>query len=514
MPKKIGHILQFHGGVNDASAATDIADNECQIADNCDMTSIGSISLSGDLGLTDAITGQATAGLPGSGLYAFSSDRNAAGSAGATDFYAVNNAAANLVYGGSWVTVNTWGVPSNNDPEFLFHKGILRISDAQLHTTNVRQWWGYYARTHFGSATGADVYSASYYTHNADLTAPGGGVICNGIDYDTGVINFDPNHGSTGGSIPAADYNVGYTFVYDDFQESLIKEFGSSPITIAAGNKLAEPVLYFHTLNSRIAGARIYMKRADTTDDWTLIIDVDLVKGFRLGLNEIFTDTFAGSSNAVALPLTGVDITRLGPTTYRSINGHGFDELIDCSYKTAVVIDGITYAGNVLQGGVKYPDRILTSAISPPFGIMSDVFPAENIVDVATNDGDEIIKLHVYADKVLVFKKRTLYVVNYSASLQGDYIDAVFPFMGIDNKGYSFDTAHGVVFMNTVGVHLYDGNTVRTLTGKMPDMSGRQPEFAYQSDQTSSPIEHLQKWFGGFSGGSNEDSDEGGGFPW
>ena len=48
MPKEIVHLRQFHGGINDASEATDIADHECQVADNCDLSSVGKITLSGD----------------------------------------------------------------------------------------------------------------------------------------------------------------------------------------------------------------------------------------------------------------------------------------------------------------------------------------------------------------------------------------------------------------------------------------------------------------------------------
>ena len=43
--------------------------------------------------------------------------------------------------------------------------------------------------------------------------------------------------------------------------------------------------------------------------------------------------------------------------------------------------------------------------------------------------------------------------------------------MGIRHRGHSFPTAHGIVFMNDLGVHLYNGETVLNLTGKMPDVS-------------------------------------------
>jgi hypothetical protein len=43
--------------------------------------------------------------------------------------------------------------------------------------------------------------------------------------------------------------------------------------------------------------------------------------------------------------------------------------------------------------------------------------------------------------------------------------------MGIRHRAHSFPTAHGIVFMNDLGVHLYNGETVTTLTGRMQDLS-------------------------------------------
>ena len=101
-------------------------------------------------------------------------------------------------------------------------------------------------------------------------------------------------------------------------------------------------------------------------------------------------------------------------------------------------------------------------------GIASDVFPESNFLDLTPNDGDYIVNLENFADRVLVFKRNTLFVVNYSDGV-GDYLEDTYPNMGIARTGHAFPTAHGIVFMNDLGVHIYDGETVRTLTGKMQD---------------------------------------------
>jgi hypothetical protein len=514
MPKEIVHIRQFHGGINDASETTDISDNECQIADSCDLSSVGKITLTGDLkGADTDPASQVSVTTPGSGLYAFRSDRDADGTNATANYYATHNANLVRVWDSNddtWTSITTsseWGDSSGCDVGFLFNDGILRQSDAQLVTANQRRWWGYINRVHFYNATGKDTY-AGMYDFDADLAAPTAGT-CH-LEDDTsptnGAMHFETNiTGSSGGSIPAASYNLAYSFIYDHHQESLLKEFSGSPLVITEGQCFARPNFSFHTLPARIAGCRVYIQRADTTDDWTLLVDIHLEKGYRLGLNETYVNTFSGGSNAIDLEFeAGTDITRLGPITYRGINGYGFDEPIDCSYKSAVIVDGITYAGNVLQDGKKYPDRVIKCAIVKD-GIASDVFPESNFLDVTPNDGDEIVKLETFQDKVLVFKRQSLFVVNYSADI-GDYLDSTHPFMGIRHRGHSFPTAHGIVFMNDLGVHLYNGETITTLTGKMQDLNI--PAFTSTAGANDIPaLPSFGNGGGGGGGAPTEDED-------
>ena len=485
MPKEIIHLRQFHGGINDASESTDISDEECQIADSCDLSSIGKLTLSGDLKGTDsAPPGEASNTQPGSGLFAFRSDRDNDGDNVSCNYYATHHANVVSVYDTNeddWLAITAngsgagqWSQAGNVDVEFLFQDGVLRSSDAQLHTGNQRKWWGYINRKHFvgpsGDLTATNSYSAMT-NKDADLAAPSAGTCHLSADqgHNTGVMHFEANITGTDGEIPAANYRLAYSFIYDHHQESLLKEFSGSPLTISATQSFEAPAFTFHTLDARIVGCRVYIQRDDTTDDWTLLVDIDLNKGYRLGLTDPYTNTFSGSvDNEVDLPLTGDKITKLGPETYTTINGYSPDEPIDCSYKTAVSVKGITYAGNVLQDGVKYPDRMIKCAVVRQ-GIAHDVFPQSNFIDVVPNDGDEIVKLETFQDKVLVFKRKTLFVVNFNDDI-GDYIDSTHTFMGIKHKGHSFSTAHGVVFMNDLGVHIYNGESVMTLTGKMQDL--------------------------------------------
>tara|TARA_Y100001938_G_C8100664_1_gene441452 strand:+ start:8191 stop:9816 length:1626 start_codon:yes stop_codon:yes gene_type:complete len=483
MPKEVAHIRQFHGGINDAAEATDISDIECQEAQNVDFSVVGKMTVQGNFqGTGIANTGITASPAVGEGFFTFRSDRNKNGANNTCNYIVVNHNNSIKVYEDNTTTAleitssSEWGTSSGVEANYLFHNGVLRQCDGQLIAANQRRWWGYINRTHFGNTSNAreDAYSANMRGHDADLATPAAGaIVTNDTTFTDGSVNFRTDIGGSGGSIAAADYNIAYSFVYDDHQESLLKEFSSSPVTITAGQYFGgggdHIKLYFHTLNSRIVGTRIYVKRDDTTDDWTLLLDVDLIKGARQNFNDIHEANWGGGADEVMFTVP-FNIKRLGPNTYRSINGHAFDENIDCSYKSAVVVDGVTYAGNFLQNGIKYPDRVIKSSISPPFGICPDKFPESNFIPVTPNDGDEIVKLETFADKVLVFKRKSLFVVNYSPDM-GDYLDATFPFMGIRKMSHSFPTAHGIVFMNDLGVHLYDGTKVVTLTGKMNDMS-------------------------------------------
>ena len=57
----------------------------------------------------------------------------------------------------------------------------------------------------------------------------------------------------------------------------------------------------------------------------------------------------------------------------------------------------------------------------------------DNNIDVAVNDGDAIVHLIEYADRILQFKKNTCYVINISGATE--YLEAEHKFKGISNPG-------------------------------------------------------------------------------
>ena len=79
---------------------------------------------------------------------------------------------------------------------------------------------------------------------------------------------------------------------------------------------------------------------------------------------------------------------------------------IDATFKTAYNANGRTYIGNIKQGGRLYPDRMIKSPRLRP-----DIFPEDNFMTLEANDGDEIIHLTGFGDRVFIFKKRKLYIL-------------------------------------------------------------------------------------------------------
>lgn len=99
-------------------------------------------------------------------------------------------------------------------------------------------------------------------------------------------------------------------------------------------------------------------------------------------------------------------MSQLPGETYQSRIGYNAFGNFYEKFKTATVLNRRTYIGNVAtlnpNGTIKrvYDDRMVKSPVN-----LFDTFPEENFVDVAINDGDEIIHLEGFSDRILQYKK-------------------------------------------------------------------------------------------------------------
>lgn len=155
---------------------------------------------------------------------------------------------------------------------------------------------------------------------------------------------------------------------------------------------------------------------------------------------------------------------------------------LTATFKTAVVAKNTLYAGNVMQDGVKYPDRMLKS----PLG-KAPLLPSSNFIDVALNDGDEITCLKFYKDKLLQFKRNKLFVVNTSEDYE--YLEDTIENVGIASENQATTTPYGIVWINPRGCYLYDGSKINYLTDKkIAYKEWKDSESSWEINERYAPI--------------------------
>ena len=300
------------------------------------------------------------------------------------------------------------------------------------------------------------------------------------------VIGTNP---SVSGFQPG-EYTFHHTYLYDDEkQESTPLQFidvdstyNFNSINIVGGSVLFNFDSYInpynsgggtYTLSKRITGSRLYYK-VQENDNYYLIGEIDFInKGLKwLPEGQEMAYSMANTSNTSGNFLNKAAIIKgVSPATanlidtFKTINGYGGSTgHIDAKFKTAVVHGRRTYIGNIRQpsgsDGKNFPDRMLKSMVNK-----FDVFPDTiGSVDVAINDGESIIKLEGFADRILQYKEKTLYIINISENV--DFLEDT-----LVGKGCAFDyhvtkTDFGIAWFNKFGVYFFDGRQVLNLLEK------------------------------------------------
>ena len=130
-------------------------------------------------------------------------------------------------------------------------------------------------------------------------------------------------------------------------------------------------------------------------------------------------------------------------------------------WKTACVNERRVYVGNVeivTNDGVRklLPDTIFKSDLGK-----FDRFTERGRIDVATGDGEDIISLKTFADRILQFKDKTLHIINVSGGKT--FLEESLKYKGILNEQAVCNTDMGVAWINKNGLFLYDGRQVMNL---------------------------------------------------
>jgi len=243
--------------------------------------------------------------------------------------------------------------------------------------------------------------------------------------------------------------------------------FASSALTSTSGG------------NPRVTGSRIYWgSNKDGYANIYLMFECDFTKGIRpygiagdlsgsSGFAPWITAPDSGMSDHMTADFQQKNAWVEPPQieTFESLNGYKHTENAYAKYKYAAVTGNQVYIGGVEQDGVYHADRML---YCPPGKY--DVFPSTNILDAVTADGESITGIFAFADRILQFKQKSMYVIN--VSTQPEYIEASYGHMGIEYTSQVCVTDYGVAWLNESGAYLYDGQNVQHLRERHSDSGG------------------------------------------
>lgn len=286
-------------------------------------------------------------------------------------------------------------------------------------------------------------------------------------------LNFtaDGPEGS-GGSIPAGNYDFAMSYVYDaepgaiGSQESLPREFHGGGFDSAefaiSGTEVIPGIDIYATspYDPRLTGGRVYWRKQTSSGSgqWYHLLDVSLKDGVREGIVGSYVPWVVKYSQCVSASVG--EINSVSSLTWEDLNAMPQDApSTTAKYKTAIVSNRRAYIGNVQYGGTTYGDAVFKSPINK-FDTFSDVRKLE----ASINDGDSIVKLEAYADRLLIFKKKKLELLNISQELE--FIEDTFVHKGVSHPAATCKTDFGIAWVNEQGCYLYDGQRVNNLLEK------------------------------------------------
>jgi hypothetical protein len=130
-------------------------------------------------------------------------------------------------------------------------------------------------------------------------------------------------------------------------------------------------------------------------------------------------------------------------------------------WKTSVLIGQRLYLGNVKLVDKDNKERVYSDSVFKSRAGQFDTFTMDRRIDVAVNDGEEIIRLATYADRLLQYKQNTLYIIN--ATKSQEFLEATHKHKGVSHHNAVCETDYGVAWCNEHGAYLYNGRQVGDL---------------------------------------------------
>ena len=489
MPRQYLQISNFAGGLNTQFDQRDIAGNELTDASNVQVYKSGQIYSSR---VSETETSRATgSNTNGKGLFLFKSDNDIDNANKPIELLALADVATSQVdfiedpfntisardNSNHLAAIDIGTETANGNFVYYYVDGALRISDyyrsgTTINESNTSTWFGHVDRV--GTIPGGAL--DAWITADNKLAAPTGGDVttAGSVQYATAGAGFDVDvtveTTDDDGLWEATTYEFAQSFVYEGDQESLLTEY-SGNVALSTNNYFTNVLVGIENNMSggtdfphRIKGGRVYIRKKDSNDLWTLFLDMDWERGVRKDFGDTFTvwNNATGNSwrNTAALEIKGPSID-----TYESINGFSpdvghlsFGEAGGLSYKDATVCNMRTFVTHVNYytsvGGAEtklMPDRILYTPIGK-----YDTFPPNHFIDIGINDGEDFTAIESFGTKLLAFKNSTLYIIDVTSPDDvGWFLESTHKGVGVDKPTSVLRTEFGICWANTNGVYLW-----------------------------------------------------------
>ena len=370
------------------------------------------------------------------------------------------------------IDIDSTGGSMPNYAKAIYHSadGAVRVCDTEFDNASNIRWFGLIKRIHFSGATAVKMYDG-WYDNNNKLSPPTYGKN-DGANYPTANLGFNiaaTMAADANSNWLAATYEIAFSFIYDNNQESLLYiPTATNTFVVAEGQKVSIVVRAQTSgtgYDERISGGRVYARVSGSDDAWFLLCDIDMFSGARTTLNSKFT---AWATVSTTTTSTG-SIDSLGQNldTYESLNGYSHKDYKNSlgesgeGYKASVVSNRRAFIANVrrmdeaTQGLKTYADRIYYSQPG-----LFDTFPMNNFIDVVIGDSESYTALTAYADRLLAFKDFTLQIINIaSPSDVGWFKESEHKFMGVKQPSAITDTEFGPCWVNDAGCYFYNGQS-------------------------------------------------------
>jgi hypothetical protein len=222
---------------------------------------------------------------------------------------------------------------------------------------------------------------------------------------------------------------------------------------------------------SGVVGARWYIAHGHE-NDWSIMADANFKDGVIFpGHNYNVTRDYLRISpdadyNGIIAPYesSGGVMVKDKPTLLReNVIGLKGNDVSFYRYKTSTIHDRRSYIGNILEIDEEGKRLSISNDLVRKSKVGKyDTFPSDYYLDIGMGDGDSIIKLESFADRLFVFKRNILYIVGSSGG--SDYVENSFKGRGIYFLTQSTVTPYGVAWFNGAGCYLMASGELEVLT--------------------------------------------------